>query len=79
MARKKKVAVEGKDYGIPKKVTDLLKKQADRLLSLFETADDYPGVQDARAAYQEAMKRQGLTNPPENVAEARELYVQLTL
>lgn len=80
MARKKKVvAAEGKDYGLPKEITDLLRKQADRLRNLFETPDDHPGVQEARAAYQEAMKRQGLKNPPDNVAEARELYVQLAL
>lgn len=80
MARKKKVVTaEGKDYGLPKSVSELLKKQADRLRNLFETPDDYPEVQEARASYQEAMKRQGLKNPPENAAEARELCVQLAV
>lgn len=80
MARKKKVvAAEGKDYGLPKEITGLLRKQTDRLRNLFETPDDYPGIQEARAAYQEAMKRQGLKNPPDNAVESRELYVQLSL
>lgn len=63
MARKKKTSTET-IFDLPESVSPLLTKQATRLKALYALPDDHPGVLQRREDYVEAMKRQGLKNPP---------------
>ena len=48
----------------------IVRKQANRLAGLFRLAEGHEGVQEARQRYRDALKRNGIDEPPKNLEEA---------
>jgi hypothetical protein len=52
----------------------IVKKQAKRLLGLFNLPEDYPGRNESILKYQESLREKGVENPPINKQDAEEFY-----
>ena len=55
---------EGKEY------PPIVRKQADRLLRLFDLPEDHPGRNERIKEYQDALVRNGIESPPRTRLEA---------
>mgnify|MGYP000973179788 CR=1 FL=1 len=52
----------------------IVKKQAKRLLGLFNLPEDHPGRDESIREYQGSLMKKGIENPPINRREAEEFY-----